>query len=1565
MSVKPKTVRRMLVLGVVALVLAAGGVGFVVVGNRQTARAIAEYRRLGLEAAARKDYPAVLNNLYRSLRRNENDPEALLAYARARVALEEPDGAHLEQAIAYYFRYQGLRPDDREAGAEFLDLCVRSGRFPEALGVAAQLLPGNLEQCVAGDVPILKNAALAAANTRPPDPALPRYLERAARLAPLDVDAQLPYLDHLHELKKHPEASAWGDAIAKAHPDDPRARLIKAMGAVDSFDDAQVASLFPVLCSLAGLDAGEAKRTGSATYPDEAFALRIVGMLDVMGRHEHAAMALIDAGKQLRTPELSRRAARRAWEGGDPARALDAIGTPTLADGVEPVAFRALALRQLARNEEASAALTPLGERSWDFHARAFAMAIPHAFPADSVAAASSLKPLRDAQHEDPTEPVLAYLLGDCLSRLGRADDALAMFERAATSPRAGAWALPWIRQSQLALATGRTEQALQSAQQALERSPRNAIAHLAQFSARLAQLPARKSPSAEALRLLRFADSALGAMAQAPDAEVGREWTDTLTSGKARLLVILEKRDDAARMITEVLGRTPPPSRTLLENLAIISIEGKLGFEDRLLGLAESEHGLAPSTVRIRAEMARLVGRNDDALRILNDALPKAKTEEIVSYKREIASMMDAIGDANAGATWIALAEENPSDISLQRAAIASPSAGSDAAFVERAAERILKSLGEPDAFDSGVQLARARALLTSGVGSRARSDAVDMLRAIVEARPSALDARLLLIDALLRSDPARGIRPDLDEAISQLRVAAEGSSDRALLLFRAVSLLQERQNFEQARSDIRALAREFDHDERVQRRCAQLLIAQGDQKEALPILRAVLAKQAENAAPDVLALTASVLAGERQNDEAKSLYARAAAHPALPLDSVPFVAAGLARLGDVAGGEALAKRLEHASPPDRRAMLFARYAELSGKVEAAVEQYKEAVRLSPDDEEVTTRYVESLLRSGGVASAGPVLDAALKKFPESPTLRVLALRAAIAGGDASPKTLRDLADALAKDPARAPEAELLRAVGAARERGDFENADALVALAARFPSSPPLQSLVVRQLMGMRPSDGEAAARIASRAMLSFPSLSEPARLAAAVYTNSAQWTQVISAARAWAERDPSALIESNIAIARAHLAMGQPDRALGVIKPHVQDFLSSPGSPRSMAGLELYAKAMIEAKAADAVRAELLPSAKSSREFRNQVWLRVAATMLPTLEAARAWIDDVKDSIGPNEPDDQVALASAHAQLARFDATRRESLEKSLALLRPLAEAKDASAPVIELYARTLSMAGDAERAGAAFRRAIEVDPSSPSPKAALSVLLASRNPGSEEALRLAESAFESSSGEDAEIMEVYAGALLQRGLAARAKGEDPKVSFAQAAALYKRLANADSSSIPRLLSLASAAELAGDVDTCIDAYQRILVRAGLEAKVRAAVQNNFAFMLVRAKRGYADLARAETAARDALRNDPNPSYASTLGRVLVALGQREAAIAAFRQALSGNPQHVEARMGLAGQLATGSRMERAEALRFVEELRGAAEVLATLSPSDRSALDELGAQLAGNAQVDVGK
>ena len=130
MSIRPKTKRRLFILGLAAfLVVGAGAALYLRYVQKRNAE-LAEWRRAAFVAYEAGDYPVALEHFSKYLAesktadrpRGKADTEALFAYGKSRASVERSDNRHLVEAKGIIERYLMLSPGDAEAERMLLEL---------------------------------------------------------------------------------------------------------------------------------------------------------------------------------------------------------------------------------------------------------------------------------------------------------------------------------------------------------------------------------------------------------------------------------------------------------------------------------------------------------------------------------------------------------------------------------------------------------------------------------------------------------------------------------------------------------------------------------------------------------------------------------------------------------------------------------------------------------------------------------------------------------------------------------------------------------------------------------------------------------------------------------------------------------------------------------------------------------------------------------------------------------------------------------------------------------------------------------------------------------------------------------------------------------------------------------------------------------------------------------------------------------------------------------------------------------------------------------------------------
>ena len=183
MSMKPKTVRRLLLLGAVAAIVVLGGTASVLLRQHQNERTTLRLRTEGFAAFEREDFPAVIELLGRYLHRTPKDSQALLRFARSCARRETANGKHLTDALSAFKQYLALVPEDKAILRETLDLHLEAGLLQEAVFYSQKLRPTLLADATAADLPVLRIEAAAMLGMRPHDVAAPDVLRRICTVA--------------------------------------------------------------------------------------------------------------------------------------------------------------------------------------------------------------------------------------------------------------------------------------------------------------------------------------------------------------------------------------------------------------------------------------------------------------------------------------------------------------------------------------------------------------------------------------------------------------------------------------------------------------------------------------------------------------------------------------------------------------------------------------------------------------------------------------------------------------------------------------------------------------------------------------------------------------------------------------------------------------------------------------------------------------------------------------------------------------------------------------------------------------------------------------------------------------------------------------------------------------------------------------------------------------------------------------------------------------------------------------------------------------------------------------
>lgn len=1361
MRLKPKTVRRLtvLALGLLVVGLAAGGV--LGLGRWQTGRLIARHRQEGLAAVDAGDHLTAVQRLGWYLNRRPKDAEALRAYAAARQEVEEPDGSHLPGAIRALERYLSLVPDDSDEAQELVRLYLQAGYFPEARDLAHRLRPASLDRTGPEHAPLLRAEAQArlALNEIAEAGAIADRLNALARPT---LEDRLLKLDALLRQGVADRVRSWTRELVAQSQDDPAAELVANLAELALDGAAARSRVVAELCRLAGVDRQRAEPIDGSRVHDAALTAQLVRALDGLGLHDHALSVLARAARQVPDVALQRVTVRRLWQAGRLDEVLELSADLDAGAHAELWAFRALALWELGRSDEAAAIGRRLGARRGDYRAEAWSMVLA-GLTSGSSDAVATVASLRAALEVHPREPVLLAMLGDALAVLGRAGEAREAWAQASASPVAVGWARPMVRIAESLRQEGRVLEAVDAADAAVRIAPRNVSATLVWLDAHAARLAAGFAQGPDADALLAVLSSRRAELAQM-DAASGTTLSQRMVPIEVSLLISQGQPARAAAVIREALASGAVMSeRTLLE-LAGQSRRAELGLEEEILARAELLHGQTVALLEARAAMYVQQGMSQRAEAMLHAGLVRARDEhEARTWRVALARWLDLTGQPAAHEAWAELTARYPDDLEVHRLALVSPALARDAVLVERVAARYEQLAGlSPGTALATTTMARARALLGDAPTARQRDEAVALLSELIARDPAQVAPRLVLAEALLLDDPARGLQRDVRGAIRQLEAVLVQAPRAASVALHLAGLYQQQREFGRARAWLERVGGDRSSAPEVRYQAASMLLSQGDAAAARAVLAELVEAQGDSVPSSWLAALAEahLRLGDRQRGAAvlTRLASRRLEEPAM----IVAVAAGLERVGQVELGQQVAGQLAALDLSAAEVAVHrAAIAEAADRRDDAVAELERAVAADPMNVEAWEALARLQLAGGRPAAAVSVAVRAVEALPDEPRAAVLLerMRLAVTGGVAE---LDRLMAAMAAEGTAGGELEVLRAMRDAHERGLLDDAGALEQLAERFRGKLAVQLFVASRLAALDPPQLERATAVGQRAMQDFPAEEAPARLVAQLLLQQGRWEELLATARAWRARAWGGSVEADLAAAQALLRLHRPEEAWAALEAHVASASEALSDEVSLGVINIAAQALVGAGRVRQAEQWLEPLLSGSAVVRARTWLGIAASQLADPSQAWSWIERAGSMMSPTAVEERLALAAAWSTLgARFEPLRERAQQRAIAVLAAMVEDPDTALPeVYEALGKAYHAAGRLAEAERAYRAAIAGAPDAHASLNNLAHLELERG-AAEAALELAQRAVEASPRPNAAYLDTLARVQLAVG------------------------------------------------------------------------------------------------------------------------------------------------------------------------------------------------------------
>ena len=1519
MRLKPKTARRLFLLGAACLALMIAFVGLFFVRSWQNERRTRQLRADGMAAYASRDYWHTLDNLGRYLRREADDREAWLAFADARERVEDPKAAHLQKAAMAFARAFALDESDRQTALKVVTLQNLIGYSAEARDQAARLRPAKLESASVEHADAMTQEAIARVTLKAFDATLDALTARLIELRPTDYQAAQLRLAFLRGAERGPDALAFALQRLEADPTSPGAQMLALTARAESGASVSSDEVISLLCSVAGVSRETAARVAEPTYTEPQLTAQLFSAFDRLGMYPHAAMVIRDAATRLNDADYRRLLARRLWQMGRSQDLLSDFPATKDAEHSEVLAFRALAQHSTGKADDAAATLGELRAREHDFAAKAWAAALDAVL--NTPDAKTALSQIDGAIREHDGEPTFQHLRAEVLTRLGRGEEARTAWTDLYKHPLADGWDTPAVRVIETLLDEGRIDEAMHAARTAVQRFPSALAVALSQMRVQ-AQLIESGRPITDPAATLTSLEAIAGRIDGQNNKALSQLAYRALTPARVTLLAASGRREEAVQVIERLISQPDALDSDLAQRLARVSARARLGLEDRLLGAA-----VTGDTLLSRALLMHAEGDADAAAKLIDDAIATATPDSRAELMTVQAQFRDETQHPEALASWKACVQAFPESLPIHLAAIRSNAAAEDSAFVEQVAARVIQLGGsDADRPSADIRFARARALLAGSLTTRTRDEAVAMLRALVLEAPARADYRDLLVNALLLDRPSLGIAPKFQEAIDQLNAAAAFASDRGAVTLRLAEIYRQQSQPQRAVAELSKLASDPSASATSRLRAVDLLGEFREFEAALKGLEPLLAGEPDDTS--LLLRRGGLLLALRRDREAIETYTRLSRAPLTDPATILSVATALRSLGEQAAADAALSLLDapEIAPLERALARGAHYA-AQGEAERALAEFTRATELAPAEGKAWAALSRFQLERGDTAAAEATVARGLTNAPESTELKVLReqLRLAAAGDEAD---ITALAEALSQNPATARRAEAIRAIDAARAAGNLDNVAALGRIADEFADDPSTQVFLARRLATNPPGSlaMSEAMRIMRRASMHFAADPVVQETAARVLISAADWEGALPAANAWRAltRDPRA----DVAVAEVHLALNRTKQALDAVAGHRLPANITPDDSLSLGVLLVRARAAAEAGGPAAYR--VVEPYVSNATVRRGVMLPIASFVLKSQTDIAAWIDAAAANTDPAAADDLLAVAESWAAAAkRVPSAHQDFLRRAAAIVDTvLQQGGEAANRALQMKSSIAAAAGNMADAVAIARQSVQTRPEDGGAKLALARLLLASADGAAEAESILLPLFSQKSIAP-EAMLLTAQAQHMQAEAAGERGDAAQMSAKrqEAQATLALLAAIDALPTALLVDMANLAERLRDDRQAAALYERILASPEPpRGRALAILKNNLAFLLYKqSPLGTANdgLRRAKLLAEEAISIERLGAFFDTLGSIEAALGDRSAAVTAFRTAVQLDVEAPGPRLNLAELLAGGSAAEQSEA------------------------------------------
>lgn len=1456
MSLKPRTFRRVVLLGSLVGLLFLGGFGYFVFRPWQNQRQLNSMLDDGMNAYESGNYVTAHTLIGRYLGRTDNpDPEIVLAYARARLKVQASDGGHIRVAILSFRRYLDAVPSDVEVARELLPIFNVAGMWIEAKALAQRLRTTYNDDSIG----VLRELRRAMSQLQEN----PQETDEIYQLCIAHPDAQFQdyfqYTDRLDKQGRSDEAqSLIADALEK-NPNDPE--LLTCSVFLDFLDvqrlsasgdiERRLGELSIELAHALGLEPQTGEWVESPDFLSDQLSMASSRLFNEMGRPDLSLAVRVKSALTIRDTDSLIWAARRLYWADDVSTLDQLEFLNNDGDEISDVlGYQALAHRDDEDTEVFKSKSTALSALKLDFQARTWiglldAMKlIDDAKPVDARAA------LTKAITLNPNEPTFHLVMGDIHASLGLIKPAMEEWEQSFKFANADGripWTTPLIRIVDAYSKANRLSEVSDVLELIARVAPNDPIIQAVRPNS-ISQLAVRGELNAQSTQeILNNYENQSSSFTQ--------ERLSSVAPIIANLYAINDQPDQARAVLKAALNTSPSP-QLLLEMMQVDHAYN--------LGLAKSEGINTRELVRAtpQAALAFAVVANsrdqqfEEALEVLDEGVANASESEKYDWKLARAKYLDVFldpkEDPRSRQAWDELRRLYPNTIELLYLVAESKAFRSDLAAVNAVIAQFVENTSTAgQTLPSRLRIAQASSIIAQGVTKTNRQQAVEIARSVVASEQKNIAARKLLADLLSLSPP-----PGLDEeqtfsrdipgAVSQYVSIARQINGKASqgYLLKAAQLSIEIKDRINAKSYLTEAAALYPNDFNFLPQVAWELSQINEHRQAFEIY-----SKLKRISPDPKAQIDASLEMvhfyllQGQLTQTHSLLNELAQEESLSFKQLYQLVSACERAGFAPNGftsvDELARSGEQflLNPIDAK-MVYAQYTNQFISKEVGEAAFIEVLALDPTQEEVWKILIYQVFDQGRTEEAKELSAQARVHLPQSKLIQNIS--------DFVAGNINSASEFIAQGAGKNDD----DAVDAARRVDEYmqlkasipdgvqtqASANILLDLLKDYPENLPVQRFALEEL-AFNGVDPRLLVSFAEAAVKKYPSDLKLLKIAAIIYLTSQNFEMALDAGQTWKSLIGSDPSESSLFVAKALIQLGRFSQAAQELEPYYAEALNASENMMNLDVLFFSAYAQLRSGVPSAqVSARLEPLLSSNELVRTSVWMNLAVEGVLTIEQGAEWLDLVSNYITEQERE---SLARAWVQLMEQRGVWvSQYAQRSIDLLSPI----------------------------------VSQDPQNPDSLGLLSQAYAAKA--------------RSQTDEQSRVRELATAIELME----RANGINPK-NFAY------------------LLHAAHYASESNDWASAESKYRRLLKQDIGLGWVSVTIHNNLAMTIERQTRDETRLEEALQFATVATSSTDDPSFWGTRGWVELALNQLEVAQSSFQRVVTLNPKSMEGWVGLA--------------------------------------------------------